>query len=107
MSEHKKRQPQGGGPMGFGGGNMMMTGKKAKDFKGTLRRLIGYLKPRRNQLIAVFFAAILSTVFMIVGPKIMGNAITELFEGAYGKFKGVPDAAINFDTIAKLLLLSS
>ena len=106
MSEHKKRQPQGGGGMGFGGGNMMMmTGKKAKDFKGTLRRLIGYLKPRRNQLIAVFFAAILSTVFMIVGPKIMGNAITELFEGAYGKFTGVPDAAINFDTIAKLLLL--
>ena len=84
---------------------MMMAGKKAKDFKGTLRRLIGYLKPRRNQLIAVFFAAILSTVFMIVGPKIMGNAITELFEGAYGKFTGVPDAAINFDTIAKLLLL--
>ena len=105
MSEHKKRQPQGGGPMGFGGGNMMMTGKKAKDFKGTLRRLIGYLKPRRNQLIAVFFAAILSTVFMIIGPKIMGNAITELFEGAYGKFTGVPDAAINFDTIAKLLFL--
>ena len=105
MSEHKKRQPQGGGGMGFGGGNMMMAGKKAKDFKGTLRRLIGYLKPRQNQLIAVFFAAILSTVFMIVGPKIMGNAITELFEGAYGKFTGVPDAAINFDTIAKLLLL--
>lgn len=105
MSEHKKRQPQGGGGMGFGGGNMMMMGRKAKDFKGTLRRLIGYLKPRQNQLIAVFFAAILSTVFMIVGPKVMGNAITELFEGAYGKFTGVPDAAINFDTIAKLLLL--
>lgn len=105
MSEHKKRQPQSGGGTGFGGGNMMMAGKKAKDFKGTLRRLIRYLKPRQNQLIAVFFAAILSTVFMIVGPKVMGNAITELFEGAYGKFTGVPDATIDFDTIAKLLLL--
>ena len=105
MSEHKRRQPQGGGPMGGGGGNMMMAGQKAKDFKGTLRRLITYLKPRQNQLIAVFIAAVLSTLFMIAGPKIMGNAITELFEGAYGQFTGVPDAAINFDTIAKLLFL--
>lgn len=106
MSEHKKRPAQGGGPGGFGGGhNMIMAGKKAKDFKGTLRRLLRYLKPRQNQLIAVLIAAILSTVFMVVGPKIMGNAITELFEGAYGKVTGVPDATINFDTIAKLLLL--
>ena len=106
MSEQKQSRPQGGAPMGPGGGNMMMmAGKKAKDFKGTLRRLIGYLKPRRNSLIAVFFAAILSTVFMIVGPKIMGNAITELFEGAYGKVTGVPGAAIDFEAIGKLLLL--
>jgi len=106
MSEQKQSRPQGGAPMGPGGGNMMMmTGKKAKDFKGTLRRLIGYLKPRRNSLIAVFFAAILSTVFMIVGPKIMGNAITELFEGAYGKTTGVPGAGIDFEAIGKLLLL--
>lgn len=105
MSEQKQPRPQGGAPMGPGGGNMMMAGKKAKDFKGTLRRLIGYLKPRRNSLIAVFFAAILSTVFMIAGPKIMGNAITELFEGAYGKLTGVPGAGIDFGAIGKLLLL--
>lgn len=106
MSEQKQSRPQGGAPMGPGGGNMMMMGgRKAKDFKGTLRRLIGYLLPRRNALIAVFFAAILSTVFMIAGPKIMGNAITELFEGAYGKFMKVPGAAINFDAIGKILLL--
>ena len=105
MSEQKQSRPQGGAPMGPGGGNMMMKGQKAKDFKGTLRRLIGYLLPRRNSLIAVFFAAILSTVFMIAGPKIMGNAITELFEGAYGKFMKVPGAAINFDAIGKILLL--
>ena len=106
MSEHKKSRPQGGTPMGpGGGGNMMMAGQKAKNFKGTLRRLIGYLKPRRNHLIAVFVAAILSTIFSIVGPKIMGNAITELFEGAYGKFSGVPGAAIDFHAIGNLLLL--
>ncbi|MGE8077560.1 ABC transporter ATP-binding protein [Peribacillus loiseleuriae] len=105
MSKHKK--PQGGGPMGHGpgGGNMMMMGQKAKDFKGTLRRLLMYLKPRRNQLIAVFFFAILSTIFTIVGPKIMGTAITELFEGAYRKFQGVPGASINFDKIGHILLL--
>ncbi len=102
MSEHKKRPARGGGP---GGGNsMMMAGQKPKNFKGTFRRLLGYLKPYRGKLIAVLFAAVLSTVFMVLGPKIMGNAITELFEGAYGKFNGVPDAAIDFGTIAKLLL---
>lgn len=101
----KKKPPQNAGQMGPGGGNMMMMGQKAKDFKGTLKRLLSYLKPRRNQLIAVFFAAILSTIFTIVGPKIMGNAITELFEGAYGKFSGVPGAAIDFDKIGQILLL--
>ncbi|WP_144510352.1 ABC transporter ATP-binding protein [Bacillus sp. FJAT-22090] len=106
MSKQKKSQSQGGRPMGPGGGNaMMMGGQKAKNFKGTLRRLLKYLKPRRNQLIAVFVAAILSTVFAIVGPKIMGNAITTLFEGAYGKLSGVPGAGIDFDAIGKLLLL--
>lgn len=105
MSKNKK--PQSGGQVGHGpgGGNMMMMGQKAKDFKGTLKRLLIYLKPRRNQLIAVFFAAILSTIFMIVGPKIMGNAITELFEGAYGKLQGVPGAAIDFETIGRILLV--
>lgn len=105
MSSPKK--PQGGGPPGFGpgGGSMMVTGQKPKDFKGTLRRLLIYLKPRRNKLMAVFIAAILSTVFMIVGPKIMGTAITELFEGAYGKFQGVPGAAIDFEKIGQILLL--
>ncbi len=103
----KKKPPQNAGQMGPGpgGGNMMMMGQKAKDFKGTLKRLLSYLKPRRNQLIAVFFAAILSTIFTIVGPKIMGTAITELFEGAYGKFSGVPGAAIDFDKIGQILLL--
>ncbi|MGG0846360.1 ABC transporter ATP-binding protein [Peribacillus simplex] len=105
MSNQKK--PQSGGQVGHGpgGGNMMMMGQKAKDFKGTLRRLLAYLKPRRNKLISVFFAAIMSTIFMIVGPKIMGNAITELFEGAYGKFQGIPGSAINFDKIGQILLL--
>ena len=102
-----QRKPQRGGQMGFGpgGGSMMMMGQKPKNFKATLKRLVGYLKPRQNKLIAVFFAAILSTIFAIVGPKIMGTAITELFEGAYGKFKGIPGAGIDFEKIGQILLM--
>ncbi|MCA0979547.1 ABC transporter ATP-binding protein/permease [Exiguobacterium aestuarii] len=80
-------------------------GEKPKEFKVTFRRLLAYLKPRRNTLIAVFVAAILSTVFMIAGPKIMGIAITELFEGAYAKFTGVPGAEIDFTRIGQILSL--
>lgn len=102
MSKHKK--PQGGHPGHGPGGGMMVMGQKPKNFKGTLGRLLTYLKPRRNQLIAVFIAAILSTVFTIVGPKIMGDAITLLFEGAYAKFQGVSGAAIDFPEIGRILL---
>jgi ATP-binding cassette subfamily B protein len=103
MSKRKAR-PQGGGP-GHGGGHMMMGQQKAKDFKGTLLRLLSYLKPFRNRLIAVIAAAIMSTIFMIAGPKIMGNAITKLFEGIYGKLTGVPGAEIDFGAVGQLLLL--
>jgi len=109
MSTSTTKRPAGGPPGGPGGGpgggNMMMMGEKPKNFKATFRRLLGYLKPRRNALIAVFVAAILSTIFMIAGPKIMGTAITELFEGAYAKFQGVPGAEINFTKIGQILLL--
>ncbi|SDM74573.1 ATP-binding cassette, subfamily B [Fictibacillus solisalsi] len=99
-------RPQGG-RMGHGpgGGSMLMMGQKAKNFKGTLLRLLSYLKPRKRKLVAVFIAAIISTVFVIIGPKITGKAITVLFEGAYGKYKGIPGAAIDFEKIGQLLLI--
>ncbi|OAN10727.1 ABC transporter ATP-binding protein [Exiguobacterium undae] len=109
MSTSTTKRPAGGPPDGPGGGpgggNMMMMGEKPKNFKATFRRLLGYLKPRRTALIAVFIAAILSTIFMIAGPKIMGTAITELFEGAYAKFQGVPGAEIDFTKIGQILLV--
>jgi ATP-binding cassette, subfamily B, multidrug efflux pump len=105
MSKEKQPPRRSGGPGHGPGGMMMAPGEKPKNFKKTLRRLLVYLKPRRNKLIAVFIAAILSTVFMIVGPKIMGTAITELFEGAYGKFMNRPGAAIDFGRIGEILLL--
>lgn len=74
---------RGGGPMGsFAGGPVA----KAKDFKGTLKRLLGYLKPQRTKFILVFVFAIFSTIFTIVGPKISGWAITRLVDGVVAKF---------------------
>ncbi len=97
----EKRQPSG--PRGHGG--MLVGLDKPKDFKKTFRRLLAYLKPRRKSLLLVVVAAILGTVFSVIGPMVMGNTITVLFEGAYAKFQGVPGAAIDFTKIALLLLL--
>ncbi|EIM07988.1 ABC transporter [Planococcus antarcticus DSM 14505] len=91
--------------MGPPHGGANMPAEKAKDFKGTFRRLVSYLKPRRKKLAAVFLVAILSTVFTIVGPKIMGMAITELFEGAYGQLQGVPGGGIDFGVIGQILAI--
>lgn len=93
----------GRGP-GFGG-QMAMPVQKAKDFKGTFKRLMGYLKPRKMQLFAVLITAIISTVFSIVSPKIMGKATTKLFEGMMMKFKGIPGAKIEFQYIGQIILI--
>ncbi|TDF95069.1 ABC transporter ATP-binding protein [Paenibacillus piri] len=117
MSEHNKSQGAGEGqrrgmggpgrgPMGGGFGMPMgMPGQKAKDSKRTFRRLLGYLKPFRVQLISVIAAAILSTVFSIVSPKIMGKATTKLFEGLMAKLQGVPGAAIDFPYILNIVMI--
>lgn len=107
MSKEARGPKHGGrGPMGGGGGmGMGMPVQKAKNFKGTLKRLMGYMAPRKYQLIAVLITAILSTVFSIVSPKIMGKATTKLFEGLMGKMKGVPGASIDFSYIGDILLI--
>lgn len=112
MSEQNKaaKPPQGGRHGGFGGGpgggpGMRMPAEKAKDFKGTLRRLVRYLRPRQVQLIIVFVMAIASTVFSIFSPKVMGKATTKLFEGAYGKMMGVAGAEIDFGYVNNILII--
>ncbi|KNB68860.1 ABC transporter ATP-binding protein [Brevibacillus reuszeri] len=91
--------------MGFGGPGMMtMPGQKAKNFKGTLRRLLSYLKPYRFRLTIVFLAAALSTVFGILSPKLLGNATTTIFEGFMEKLKGVPGAAFDFGAVWQIIL---
>lgn len=97
-----RRGPMRGPGHGHGFG---MPVQKAKNFKGTFKRLIGYLKPHRVRLTAVFLMAILSTVFTIIGPKLMGNATTKLFEGMMMKIKGVPGAKVDFDYILHILIV--
>jgi ATP-binding cassette subfamily B multidrug efflux pump len=99
--------PRPGGPMRGPMGGPMMMGmpvEKAKDFKGTLRRLAGYLRPHALQLSIVVVMAVLSTLFSIVGPKILGEATTKLFEGLMAKFIGVVGARIDFEGIAQILI---
>lgn len=107
MSE--ERQRPGGRPAGprHPGGHpgQMMPAEKAKDFKGSLKRLLGYLRPRRVTLAVIFLMAILSTLFSIVSPKILGKATTKLFEGVIAKMKGLPDASIDFNYITQILLI--
>ncbi|MDR6551409.1 ABC transporter ATP-binding protein [Paenibacillus qinlingensis] len=110
MSE-KPKEPQrpaaGINPGHFGRGGMAGMGmpvQKAKDFKGTLKRLLAYMQPFRVRIFGVLLASILSTVFSIVSPKLMGNATTILFEGSMAKLKGVAGAAIDFDAILKIVL---
>ncbi len=96
-----------GGPMGRGGpmGGLGMPVQKAKNFRGTLFRLFRYFGPQKFLLTAVFVAAIISTVFNIVGPKILGLATTRLFEGFVAKLRHIPGATIDFTYIGHVLLI--
>jgi ATP-binding cassette subfamily B multidrug efflux pump len=93
---------RGGRPGGHGGhgSHGRMPVERAKDFKGTLKRLLKLLKPYRVKLFAVLILAALSTVFSIVSPKIMGLVTTELFEGVI-----VSGAGVDFSYIAHILII--
>src|SRR5579884_1952136 len=108
--ERKKfqRQQQGigfGGPRGGPVGGLAMPVEKAKDFWGTLRRLTRYLLPYKLSLIAILITAVLSAIFNIVSPKIMGLVTTSLFNGVVAKMQGVPGAHFDFDYILHILLI--
>ena len=92
----KRRGPMGRGPV-------MASGEKAKDFKGTLKKLLAYLKPHRVAVTFVVIFAIASTVFNIVGPKILGQATTKIFEGVMDMIANT-GSGIDFEGIAKILL---
>lgn len=108
MSEHKEKgAPRGpGGGMGHGpAAGMASPAEKAKDFKGTLKRLLAYLKPQRLKLLIVVLAAFFSTVFTVITPVVIGWAITSLYEDVKRSIQGATALVIDFGNIGKIILL--
>ena len=87
---------------GHGGPRGMMPGEKAKDFKGTMGKLMSYLKKFLPGIVLVLICAAASTVFSIFGPKILGQATTRLFEGLVAMLTGT--GSIDFSAIAQILI---
>lgn len=103
-NQNPQRRPGGmGGPGGPGGPHGFMRGDKARDFKGTVKKLLDYMKEYRVALVVVMIFAIGSTIFSIVGPKILGRATTRLFEGVMEQIAGT-GSGIDFDYIGMILL---
>lgn len=106
QNNHRPTAPRGRGPMGPGGpggpGGPMGTGEKAKDFKGSFRRLMRYLGRHQWSLALVALLAAGSSIFSVIGPKRMGQITTEIFTGLVGKVGGGP--GIDFGKIGQLLL---
>ena len=94
MSQNRRNQ---GGPHGRG----MMAGDKAKDFRGSIFKLLRYLKPYRFQLLIIILFSIASTVFSIIGPRILGTATTTLAEGLAAKYTNT--GVIDFNKIISIL----
>jgi len=108
-----KPDESGGKSSGSGmtaGGSASRSGRpvgmhRIKDFRGTLARLSSYLGPRKPALVVVIMLSVISTLFSIVSPKIMGKATTRLFEGIMQKAQGVPGAGIDFEYIGRILAI--
>ena len=97
MSDNMGRRRGPGGPR-------MMAGEKARDFKGSMAKLIRYMSKYKIRFVIMFVFAIAGTVFNIVGPKILGKATTELFNGLVAKIGGT--GGIDFTRIAQILLFT-
>lgn len=88
------------GPGGHGG---MMPGEKAKDFKGTTRKILSYIGSYKIAIVLVMISAVAGTVFNIVGPKVLSKATTEIFNGLVSKVSG--GAGIDFHKVGVILLI--
>ncbi|TCZ78278.1 ABC transporter ATP-binding protein [Paenibacillus albiflavus] len=104
----KFKQPKRGGHGGPGGpggpGGMMMPVAKAKDFKGTFKKLTSYLAQYKVAIFIVIVFAIASTIFNILGPKILGNATTKIFEGVMDMISGT-GTGIDFGYIGQIMII--
>lgn len=109
MKENERKDNNGprGGRIGGpgGGGPIGEAPEKAKDFKGTVRKLLNYLKPFRLKLIFVFIFAIASTVFAILGPKVLAEAVNEIFAGVIERVTGVEGGGIDFEAVKGIIFI--
>lgn len=103
MSNQEKHSHRKGPMGGAMGGHGMGSGEKAKDFKGTFGKLIRYMSVYKLALLFVILFAIASTVFNVVGPKVLGKATNEIFNGIMGKISG--GSGIDFTKIGQILLI--
>ena len=101
MAANTNHRPMGPRPGGHGPGGMM-PGEKARDFKGSMKKLLGYLAPFLPGIVVALVCAAASTVFSIFGPKILGQATTELFNGLIAMLTGT--GGIDFGVIGTILL---
>ena len=85
------------------GGHGMMPGEKAKDFKGTTRKILSYVGRYKIAIVLVMICAVMGTIFNIVGPKVLSKATTEIFNGLVSKVSG--GAGIDFHKIGVILLI--
>ena len=99
--ENAQAQEPRRGPMGHGPGGRMMPGEKPKNLKGTLAKLIAFMGRFKAAIVVVLVFAVGSTIFNIVGPKVLSTATTELFNGIVAKIDG--SGGIDFDAIARIL----
>ncbi len=97
-----RRPPRRHGPMG--GGRGMMPGEKPKDLKGSLGKVFAYLGSFRIAVFLVMIFAVISTIFNVIGPKVMGKATTALSEGLMNKIANT--GGIDFDYIGRILLFT-
>jgi ATP-binding cassette subfamily B protein len=105
QNDKKVEVKQERGGMGRGpGSHMMMSGAKAKDFKGTMKKLVEYLAPYKVAFIVVIIFSVASAAFGIFGPKLLGKATTKVFEGFMGNIAGTGDG-IDFTYIGQIMIL--
>lgn len=101
MSEkNTRRKGPSGGPMGV----PMMGGEKAKNFKGTMKKLIKALSEYKIGIITVFIFAAASAIFNIIGPKVLGKVTTKIFEGLMGKISGTGQG-VDFTYIGQIMII--
>ncbi|MGO8950295.1 MAG: ABC transporter ATP-binding protein [Ktedonobacterales bacterium] len=112
MSVERSGQRPGGmaGGMGRGGwGAMGRPGEKPKDFLGTAKRLLSYFLPQKFLLLLVLIAAIIGTIFNVIGPKVLGLATTKLFDGLIADYQAylhhLPEPGVDFGYIGNVLLI--